>query len=169
MCQSPHPKPEPARISVTNDLAWVDHIHGKAHNKQLGFSMRVKPDTEDEVCARGRVGAVSRCGVLLCASARVSGFLHVLGDMTFSKTHLTASHPPPPASPCLRRFWMNSSGSSQGSASCDGGESGCGGREESSIARVIPMSGDSPRTTRMTPISSRTFGTGTCSKTYSNS
>jgi hypothetical protein len=34
---------------VNNDMAWLDHINGKAHHKMLGYSMRVKPTTEDEV------------------------------------------------------------------------------------------------------------------------
>lgn len=37
------------RVSVNNDLAWLDHINGKAHHKKLGFSMRVKRESDDEV------------------------------------------------------------------------------------------------------------------------
>ena len=34
---------------MTNDHAWLDHINGKAHHRQLGYSMRLKPETEDQV------------------------------------------------------------------------------------------------------------------------
>ena len=37
------------QVSVSNDHAWLDHINGKAHHKKLGFSMRLKRHSDDEV------------------------------------------------------------------------------------------------------------------------
>jgi hypothetical protein len=37
------------QVSVNNDHAWLDHINGKAHHKKLGFSMRLKRHSDDEV------------------------------------------------------------------------------------------------------------------------
>jgi len=34
---------------VNNNHAWLDHINGKKHHKQLGFSMRPKEETEEQV------------------------------------------------------------------------------------------------------------------------
>ena len=40
---------EHCKVSVNNDDAWLEHINGKAHLKTLGFSMRRKEETEDEI------------------------------------------------------------------------------------------------------------------------
>jgi hypothetical protein len=57
-------------VSVTNDDAWLDHINGKAHHKQLGYSMRLKPETEDQVTMR-HVAAV----IMVCVSNQNIGCL----------------------------------------------------------------------------------------------
>jgi len=36
-------------VSVTNDDAYLDHINGKRHQKTMGYSMREKPETMDEI------------------------------------------------------------------------------------------------------------------------
>ena len=36
-------------VSVTNSLAWKQHIHGKKHMRASGYSMRAKPKTEEDI------------------------------------------------------------------------------------------------------------------------
>lgn len=36
-------------VSVTNNLAYLDHLNGKRHLKTLGYSTRVREETSEEV------------------------------------------------------------------------------------------------------------------------
>jgi len=43
---------EVCNVAVTNDVAWLDHINGRKHNRALGFSMRTKELSEAEFLQR---------------------------------------------------------------------------------------------------------------------